>query len=109
MPMWLQIVIGVATGMAAMSVVWWRIVVPVARLSDATPILVEIASQFRPNDGHSLHDRVVRIERTGEHLEAELAGLQRQLSDVQRTLERLMIEGIRPGWPVGEDPEGTPI
>ncbi len=106
MPMWLQVAIGVVSGMAAMSVVWWRIVVPLARLSDATPVLVEIAAQFKPNDGHSLHDRVVRIERTGDHLEERIGRIEQAVSDIQRTLEAVIVD--RRGWPP-DDIGGVPI
>ncbi len=92
MPMWLQVAIGVVSGMAAMSVVWWRIVVPLARLSDATPILVEIAAQFRPNDGHSLHDRIVRMEQA--------------ISDIQRTLETIALDHRTPP---PDDIGGVPV
>lgn len=59
----------VAALLIAYSVIWRKGIIPiyhffqdVKRIAVATPILVEIAEEFRPNGGNSLRDVVERIE-----------------------------------------------
>lgn len=33
-----------------------------ARLDDALPVLLDVAAEFKPNGGNSLHDRMERLE-----------------------------------------------
>ena len=42
----------------------WCAIRGVVRFTDATPVLMEIADEFKPNSGTSLRDTVDRIERT---------------------------------------------
>lgn len=58
----------VLTG-AALAVIWRWVILPigkaaraVVRVSEAHPVLMDIASEFKPNHGTSLKDTVDRIE-----------------------------------------------
>ena len=54
-------------------IVWRRMLVPLVDRQRAMPILLEIAEEFKPNEGRSLHDRISRIElqltRIGDRLD----------------------------------------
>lgn len=61
--------IAVAAVLTAWYVIWKRAFVPLGRfiravdeIAAATPVLVEIAHEFRPNDGQTLRDTVDRVE-----------------------------------------------
>jgi hypothetical protein len=63
------VIIGIAAFIVAWQTIWKRFLVPlfmfgrgVIRIADATPILVQIAEEFRPNGGGSVRDVVDRIE-----------------------------------------------
>jgi hypothetical protein len=63
------VVIGIAAFLVAWQTIWKRFLVPLARfvkgvirIADATPILVQIAEEFRPNGGGTVRDTVDRIE-----------------------------------------------
>jgi hypothetical protein len=63
------VIIGIAAFLVAWQTIWKRFLVPlfmfgrgVIRIADATPILVQIAEEFRPNGGGSVRDVVDRIE-----------------------------------------------
>ena len=51
-------------------VLWRKVLKPLLRaadtIRDATPVLVSIAYEFEPNDGHSLRDVVNRIEKKAD-------------------------------------------
>lgn len=51
---------------------------PLREISEAMPILLDIARQFRPNDGTSLRDRV--------------DGISGRLANIEQQLETLLIE-----------------
>jgi len=48
--------------LAAGARVFWRIMVALVRIADAMPTLLDIAQQFKPNGGKSLHDRLGKLE-----------------------------------------------
>jgi hypothetical protein len=63
------VVIGIAAFIVAWQTIWKRFLVPLARfvkgvirIADATPVLVQIAEEFRPNGGGTVRDTVDRIE-----------------------------------------------
>jgi phytoene/squalene synthetase len=63
------VVIGIAAFIVAWQTIWKRFLVPLARfvkgvirIADATPVLVQIAEEFRPNGGGTVRDVVDRIE-----------------------------------------------
>ena len=56
----------------AVTLLWRRFLVPVVNYQTAHPILMEIAAEFKPNKGQSLHDRMVRIEATLDHISSRL-------------------------------------
>jgi hypothetical protein len=65
----LAVIIGIAAFLIAWQTIWKRFLVPmylfvkgVIRIADATPILVQIAEEFRPNGGGTVRDTVDRIE-----------------------------------------------
>jgi len=66
--------VAIAAGISALYVIWRKAIVPffrgvarlikgIDRIADATPVLLGIAEEFRPNGGHSLRDVVDSIER----------------------------------------------
>ena len=57
---------------AAVGLLWRRFLVPVVHYQSAHPVLMEIAAEFKPNKGASLHDRMVRIETTLTHISDRL-------------------------------------
>lgn len=53
----------VAVGAIGGVLAWtWRALRFLFRLDAALPVLMEVADQFRPNGGKSLHDRLERLE-----------------------------------------------
>ncbi len=56
----------------AVTLLWRRFLVPAVQYQAAHPILMEIAAEFKPNQGASLHDRMVRIETTLSHISDRL-------------------------------------
>ena len=64
---------------AAVGLLWRRFLVPAVRYQTAHPILMEIAAEFRPNQGASLHDRMVRIETTLDRICDRLDGIDNHL------------------------------
>ncbi len=54
----------------------WKGVRGVVYFSDATPVLMEIAEQFKPNAGTSLRDTVDRIERRQDDLNDALVSIE---------------------------------
>lgn len=68
-PTWVNIAIGAAAALAALvslGIIWRRFLRPTVKavvvISEAAPTLLEIANEFKPNAGGSLHDVVDRIE-----------------------------------------------
>lgn len=69
MPAWVQVLVITAAALAALATIWRKGILPLVRLAraveriaDATPVLIGIAEEFRPNGGSSLRDTVDRIE-----------------------------------------------
>jgi hypothetical protein len=66
-PDWLEWLVWIAAGVGATGVLWRQVVRPMARAITNTekmvPVLFDIAQEFQPNDGRTLHDRIVKIER----------------------------------------------
>ena len=62
LPLVFQWILGIAAVLTALGVVWigGR---KLFRIDAALPTLLQIADQFKPNDGYSLHDRIENIER----------------------------------------------
>ena len=60
-----QWLVGVAAGLTASGVIWRKFLHPMIRgantIADATPVLLEIAAEFKPNSGGSLRDVVEAI------------------------------------------------
>ncbi len=66
---WVTVPVALASMLIAYGVIWRKGLIPLGRflrsinrIADATPTLVIIAEEFRPNGGHSLRDTVDRIE-----------------------------------------------
>ena len=57
---------------AAVGLLWRRFLVPAVQYQAAHPVLMEIAAEFKPNQGASLHDRMVRIETTLDRISDRL-------------------------------------
>lgn len=87
MPIWLQWIIGVGAATGALSVIWTKVIRPLARLANysqqllpllteltlqfkdnpaAFGILEEIAAQFKTDSGTTLRDVVNRLEKSAE-------------------------------------------
>ena len=77
LPIAAQWILGIAAVIAAAGVIWLALR-RLYRIDAALPTLLQIADQFRPNEGDSLHDRISHIERT--------------LVQIQRDFEPLMTE-----------------
>lgn len=78
---WIEPVIGISAlfvALAAGGTAFWKIWRFLDRWQDALAVLQEIAEQFRPNGGDSLHDRIVNLEGS--------------MSQVQRDIESVLIE-----------------
>jgi len=62
LPLVFQWILGIAAVLTALGVIWigGR---KLYRIDAALPVLLQIAAQFQPNDGASLHDRIENIER----------------------------------------------
>jgi len=74
-----QVALTFTVVVAAGSVLWRRFLVPVVHYQAAHPILMEIAAEFKPNKGQSLHDRMVRIETTLTHISERLDNIDNHL------------------------------
>lgn len=63
---WLWILTGTAAGLTALGVVWRKAIRPAARViylaGESFPVLLDIAKEFKPNQGLSLVDRIGTIE-----------------------------------------------
>jgi len=68
LPEWSQWVVLISGVLFAVQRVWSTIVRPVAEIitmmNAVKPILEEMATEFRPNHGSSLYDRIHRIDNT---------------------------------------------
>jgi len=90
-----EIVVIAAGGLAIIDVVWtkgivnlWRFIRGTTRAVDTAKILAAIADQFKPDDGASLHDRVVQLESNQRQLQTN----QRNLQEGQRTMQTMLTE-----------------
>ena len=74
LPLVFQWILGIAAVLTALGVVWigGR---KLFRIDAALPTLLQIADEFKPNDGASLHDHI-------EHIEAVLVLIQRDLEPI---------------------------
>jgi hypothetical protein len=68
-PTWVDIAVGAAAVLAALvsfGIIWRKFLHPMFKtvvvISEAAPTLLEIATEYKPNGGGSLHDVVDRIE-----------------------------------------------
>ena len=66
----------------AVTLLWRRFLVPVVHYQAAHPILMEIAAEFKPNNGVSLHDRMVRIEETLNRMDNRLDKIDNRLDTI---------------------------
>ncbi len=80
---------------AATAAIWrwvftpaWRGVCGVVRLADAHPVIMEIAEQFKPNAGSSLHDRIQQIERNQEDMQTEMESLHNKFDTFIQQVQR---------------------
>lgn len=117
-PVWGQVVLGLAALITAVSVIWTKVLRPGARLISATEemiplmrdltrtfkdvphafqVLDEIVAQFRTNSGSSLRDVIDRIEeaavqahQAGEVLKVQVEVVRELASQDRRQLERLI-------------------
>ncbi len=67
------ILIGAAV-LGSLGVIWQKFIHPIMRaagkVNDTLPVLVQIADEFRPNNGHSLHDVITQMRDDGRTLTA---------------------------------------
>ena len=68
---WTAVVVAIAAvlaGLVSLGIIWRKFLHPVIKtvvvISEAAPTLLEVAAEFKPNGGGSLHDVVGRIETT---------------------------------------------
>ena len=98
-----QTTVAVTIGLGAVLGVLKLWVVPAVRelvhAGDAHPTLMEIADQFKPDDGASLHDRIVHIERKQDEICDGIEGLHNK---VDLFVTQRMAGGMR-----STDPKGT--
>ena len=59
----------------------------ILKVDAAVPVLMSIATEFRPNGGASLHDRLVRIEANVDGTRSELADMRDTLENTESTVE----------------------
>lgn len=90
------LLVAIAAGGAAV----WKIWKVIDKAEDAWQVLSEIAEQFRPNGGNSLHDRIVTLEGS--------------VTQIQKDIESVLIERPRKEPAVRaevdeDDIGGTPI
>lgn len=90
----------------------------IVRMDDAIPVLLGIADQFRPNAGHSLHDRLTRIEGQVSSCVEVVESIESQVDAQERMQMRTFVaiaEGFRllghelavqlPSWDAERDPD----
>ena len=75
-----QVAITFTVVVAAVGMLWRRFLVPAVQYQVAHPVLMEIAAEFKPNKGASLHDRMVRIESTLNHISERLDTIDNHLT-----------------------------
>lgn len=82
-----------AAVLTSWSILWGKGIVPiwrgfrrflkaVRRFADSVDVLFEIAAEFKPNHGHSLHDRMARIEATLDTAAVDRAEIKRQVETI---------------------------
>jgi hypothetical protein len=91
---WL-IVVATASGLSAIAGLWVKVVKPLARfisvsvaLADSIPIWQEIAAEFKPDSGSTLHDRM----ETADTQRVDAADAQALFSDRLAALEATQVE-----------------
>lgn len=84
---------GAAAVLVGITTIWGKGIVPAYRgvvrffkalrkFADSIDILFDIAKEFKPNGGHSLHDRITRIENRQEAMGAEVADIARKVDTI---------------------------
>lgn len=66
------ILAGVVTAVGVLGAGAWKMFKAIDRIEDTWVVLSEIASQFKPNDGKSLHDRIGHLEATSQQMQRDL-------------------------------------
>lgn len=72
-------VLAVLGGFAVFARAGWHVVRILVRVDNALPTLLEIADEFRPNNGTSLHDQITAVRHA----------LDTHISDEENTLKRI--------------------
>ena len=81
----------------------WEAMKAKVRWDNATPVLLGIAEQFKPNDGETLHDRITQLE-------ANITRIERNQQSVCEKIDALAnrfdvhIMQIQPGGKRSTDP-----
>jgi len=81
----------------------WRIAKALVELSDAMPILIDIAHEFKPNNGNSLRDVTnsnnAKLTELGEQVAANSIGIQ----NMEQQMEQLILACPAYPYPADKD------
>jgi cytolysin (calcineurin-like family phosphatase) len=94
MPHIVEVLAWLSAAIIAVGVIWSKGIVPVAKWirSAATQVrralgiidtLADIADEFKPNGGHSLHDKIARIEADVLEVKRDTEALKHSVKQVQ--------------------------
>lgn len=87
----LKVAVGICVAIGLVWRFYRRKVLPAAeaivRIDRAVPVLMSIATEFSPNSGTSLHDRIVRADTATAEIADRIAGLQDIVENVESTIE----------------------
>jgi hypothetical protein len=98
------VIAAVAMILGNLSTIWqkgavplWHLVTGTVKTIEAHPILLNIAHEFEPNDGHSLRDRIDKIDK--EILEAakERQRMHEQLEEIDNKIDLYLIDRLPGG------------
>ena len=87
-------IVGTAVGMTAIATFWVKVVNPFVafiavtkQLADSIPIWQEIASEFKPDHGSSLHDRMETADTLQTTMAVRLSALEAMQAELMHKLD----------------------
>ena len=95
----------IAAAVIAVGVIWSKGIIPTAKWirSTATQVkralgiidtLADIATEFKPNAGHTLHDQIAFLRADVAEVKQVQAGLTLDVSEVKRQVENIITEEL---------------
>jgi hypothetical protein len=85
-----------AAAVGAVGLLWNKTIRPVAKFiaewPDAYKVLLEISDEFKPNDGHSLVDRIETLEQGQQTLEQGQQDISTWMGNITRQLETHLVD-----------------